>query len=44
VRGMGWLAFAAALAFIVLGCYVAVWFGHDSRDGQDWERHPPARR
>jgi hypothetical protein len=38
-----WLAFAATLVFIVLACYVAVWFGHDSRDGQDWQRHPPAR-
>src|SRR5215218_9633000 len=37
VRTMGWLAFAAALVFIVLACYVAVWFGHDSRDGQDWQ-------
>ncbi|HET6776156.1 MAG TPA: hypothetical protein VFH81_00115 [Actinomycetota bacterium] len=43
MRTVEWLAFAATLVFIVLACYVAVWFGHDSRDGQDWMRHPPAR-
>jgi len=40
---VGWLGHAAALAFIALAWYRAVRFGHDSRDGRDWERHPPAR-
>ena len=37
MRAAGWLGYAAALAFIALAWYGAVRFGHDSRDGPDWE-------
>jgi len=41
VRAVEWLGYAAALMFVLLAWYGAVRFGHDSRDGQDWERHHP---
>lgn len=39
---MAWLGYAATFCFVALVWYAAAQFGHDSRDGQDWERHPPA--
>jgi hypothetical protein len=36
VRAAGWLGYAA-VAFIALAWYWGVRFGHDSRDGRDWE-------
>jgi hypothetical protein len=42
VREVTWLGYAAALVLFALAWYSAIRFGHDSRDGQDWERHPPA--
>jgi hypothetical protein len=41
VTAVTWLGYAAALVFFFLAWYAAIRFGHDSRDGQDWERHPP---
>jgi len=42
VRAVAWLADAAVICFLVLVWYAAIRFGHDSRDGQDWNRRPPA--
>ncbi|TMK30941.1 MAG: hypothetical protein E6G61_04890 [Actinobacteria bacterium] len=40
VRAVISLGYAATLLFLVLLWYAAIRFGHDSRDGQDWDRHP----
>jgi hypothetical protein len=39
---VAWLGYAVALMFLASAWYAAIRFGHDSRDGQDWERHPLA--
>ncbi len=41
MKAVAWLGNAAVLCFFALAWYAAIRFGHDSRDGQDWEDHPP---
>lgn len=41
MRAVAWLGWAAPLCFLALVWYAVIRFGYDSRDGDDWKRHPP---
>ncbi len=36
MRAVDWFPGAATLVFVVALWVLALWFGHDSRDGRDW--------